>query len=102
MSGQCSDSLICKDGQCVGCKDGKPWCQDPRCFPYCPEEQCIYPGESHDYNGNMVMLVIICCLLTALIIMWFIYGPEFFTPHDSYVIVKEYKTTTMPLLDGRL
>lgn len=73
----CNDTLLCPNGNCTGCKDGQVWCQDPRCSPYCPGEQCLMDKE-HDTTVNFVMVIIILCLITILIIVWFFYGPAFF------------------------
>jgi hypothetical protein len=34
MINNCSSEL-CPDGNCLGCKDGQPDPNDPRCAPYC-------------------------------------------------------------------
>lgn len=59
----------------MGCKNKKTWCQDPRCAPYCPEERCTIPND-HDFNGSVIVLIILMCLLTILFIVWVAYGPQ--------------------------
>lgn len=69
----CSDFTTCPEGNCIGCKNGKLWCHDPRCSPYCRE--CAIPPD-HDFNGTVVVIIIILCLSCILIIIWFAYGPK--------------------------
>jgi len=101
MSSYCSDPAACLNGNCIGCKDGKVWCQDPRCEPYCPGNSCAIPND-HDFNGSMVVIIIILCLITILFIVWFVYGPQWIEYHDDHaranVIVPEeyYSTKSQP------
>ena len=81
MSDHCSNPDMCPGGNCPGCRNGKVWCQDPRCGPYC--QNCAVP-KSFDYNANAVFLVILICLLAALFIVWFVYGPAFFRAHSDH------------------
>ena len=81
MSNPCSDPVSCPGGNCIGCKNGNIWCQDPRCAPYC--QGCAIPDD-HDFNGNMVVTVILICLVALLFIVWFIYGPSLFEPHNDH------------------
>ena len=79
------NNVTCPDGNCIGCKNGEVWCQDPRCCPNCPGEACIYP-EDHDFNATMIIILIIICLVTILFIVWFVYGPQFFVSHDDHTL----------------
>lgn len=79
----CSDPVACLNGNCIGCKDGAVWCQDPRCAPNCPGETCTIPDD-HDFNGNLVFLIILACLFTMLVVYWFVYGPPLLTPHNDH------------------
>jgi hypothetical protein len=92
MSSYCSDPVICPNGNCEGCKDGETWCQDPRCAPYCPGGLCAIPDD-HDFNANMVVIVILFCLIAILFIVWFVYGPQLIEHHNNHtranVIVPE-------------
>lgn len=80
----CGDLVTCPNGNCIGCKNGQIWCQDPRCDPYCPGTICKYPGPEHDFNANLMMVVILISLITILIIVWFIYGPQLFESHSDH------------------
>ncbi len=73
----CSDTTTCPDGNCTGCKDGKVWCLDPRCSPYCPEAECIITNQ-HDAAVNIIICIVILGIISILIIYWLVYGPEFF------------------------
>ena len=83
MSTCCADPSCCIDGNCIGCQNGKIWCQDPRCFPYCPGDNCNYP-EEHDFAVNILMTVIVMILLAILFVIWFAYGPSLFEQHDDH------------------
>ena len=83
MSDYCSDPVTCRNGDCIGCKKGVTWCQDPRCDPYCPGQGCSIPNN-HDFNVNLVILVILLCLMAILFIVWFAYGPQLFEDHDDH------------------
>lgn len=45
----CGTKAHCPSGNCPGCKDGKPWCEDPKCTPLC---RGCGPTESH---GTMML-----------------------------------------------
>lgn len=77
----CNNNVICPDGNCMGCKNGNSWCKDPKCYPYCPG--CSMPEEI-DFNGNMVLIVILVCLIAILFIVWFVYGPVLFEHHNDH------------------
>lgn len=74
------DPESCPGGNCVGCKDGKTWCQDPRCDPYCPA--CAIP-QDYDFMVNVVMIIIVMCLLLVIFIIGFVYGPTLIRPHND-------------------
>lgn len=77
----CASSVTCPGGNCPGCQNGQVWCQDPRCSPNCAGEQCMFPA-SHNFNSNMVFLLVFMCLTAIFFILWFVYGHTLFTPHD--------------------
>ena len=77
----CSDKTFCPNGNCIGCQNGKVWCRDPRCQPYC--STCAIQEET-DFNGNMMMIIILICLIAILFIVWVIYGPQFFEHHNDH------------------
>lgn len=76
----CSDTTTCPDGNCVGCKDGEKWCQDPRCHPYCPN--CPVP-EDNDFAVTIVFFIAIICLVGILILIMVGYGPKFIHQNKS-------------------
>lgn len=82
MSNPCADNITCNGGNCTGCRNGQVWCQDPRCQPNCPT--CDYPGDEHDFNAGMVIVIILICLIAILFIIWFVYGPQLFEPHSDH------------------
>lgn len=77
----CKNEKICPGGNCIGCKNGEIWCQDPKCQPYCP--QCLKHPDS-DYNANIVIAIILMCLISILFIVWFAYGPSLFIQHNDH------------------
>lgn len=81
---QCSDPDICPGGGCTGCQNGEVWCQDPRCTPFCPGSECIAQVQTHDTNGNLVVLIILLGLFTLLFVVWYMYGPRLLEPHDDH------------------
>lgn len=94
MSSNYCGSPICQELTCPGCKDGQVWCQDPKCAPNCAD--CAI-NETHDFAVNMTVIIILICLVAILFIVWFVYGPSFFVPHNNYehanvVVPTEYYT----------
>ena len=92
---ECMNPDTCPNGNCPGCRNGKVWCQDPRCAPYC--QYCGIPSN-FDYNVNAVIIVILICILAALFIVWFVYGPSFFQTHNDHdraqvLVPEEMKVT---------
>jgi len=79
----CSDPVTCLNGNCIGCRDGQVWCQDPRCSPYCPGSTCIIP-KGHDVNANIIIILIIVALFAMLFIIWFMYGPQLIESHSNH------------------
>ena len=55
-----------------GCRDGKLYCNDPRCFPNCPG--C----DTNTSSGNWIIITIILVLLGVLLVMAFIIGFDWF------------------------
>ena len=84
MSERCADPVRCPGGSCSGCQGGVVWCQDPRCSPYCPGHECVMK-QDHDFNGTMVVIIVLFCLVTMLFIVWFVYGPGLFEPHSDHI-----------------
>ena len=71
MSSRCSSST-CLNGNCQGCKNGSKFCNDPRCYPNCPD--CS--GETNleclgGRNGWDWTLIIIIGVLTLLVLILF-------------------------------
>ena len=77
----CTNSMSCPNGDCIGCRNGQVWCQDPRCAPYCPD--CGIPSD-FDSIVNMTIVIILFCLLAILFIVWFVYGPQLFETHSDH------------------
>ena len=72
MSSRCSSST-CLIGNCQGCKDGSKFCNDPRCFPNCPD--CSDETKLECFgvrNGWYCTLIIIIGVLVLFILILFI------------------------------
>lgn len=69
----CADPLTCPNGNCIGCKNGVPWCTDPRCSPYCANCGMV---DNVETLGNITVTIILLCLVAILFVVWFVYGPS--------------------------
>jgi len=67
----CDNPRICPDGNCVGCRNGEVWCQDPRCEGQCPD--CFYDPRD-DRVGYTVFIIIIAVLVVVMVIVMLNYG----------------------------
>ena len=81
MNSYCSNPDFCPNGNCIGCKNGQQWCNDPRCSPNCVN--CSIPAEN-SYFVNALVFIIIIVLLALLFVVWFVYGPSFFVSHSDH------------------
>jgi len=63
-------SSNCLNGNCIGCQNGKQYCNDPRCFPNCPN--C--PVENNKRNIWDWILVGVIIVLIILIIILFVFS----------------------------
>lgn len=64
---QCSDPY-CPNGSCSGCKNGKMWCEDPSCHPYC--KNCQAPDDADKWGYFMIVLIVFGLFL-LLAVIWF-------------------------------
>lgn len=67
------NSFECPDGNCEGCKGGKLWCDDPRCYPYC--RACELPKDHNTIMG-LIMFVMIFVFLIIAIVLFISFGPR--------------------------
>lgn len=90
----CGNPVTCLNGNCIGCKNKKVWCQDPRCAPNCAGSSCQI-SDAHDFNGGAIVLAIVFCLLMILFIVWSAYGPLYHQYHNNHkkagVVVPDHK-----------
>jgi hypothetical protein len=56
----------CKDGNCVGCKNGEVWCNDPRCHPYCRE---CHLTQNSDTVGYFFLLIFVIGIIMIIILI---------------------------------
>ena len=93
MSSRCS-SDSCVNGNCVGCKDGSLFCNDPRCYPDCPD--C--PKEDNN-NSDWVLILIILILVGVLLIFAIITGIDYWNKSAEAAEPKNvtvHRHVTMP------
>lgn len=74
MSSICSDTTKCPGGNCPGCRNGLPYCQDPRCYPNC--QGC---NTSTPSNSNWILVTVILVLLGIMLILAFFIGYDWYT-----------------------
>ena len=75
MSNRCSDTSQCPDGNCVGCKNGSLFCNDPRCYPNCPD--CTNDSDESNNNADRIILIILLILAGILLILFIIAGIDY-------------------------
>ena len=68
MSSYCL-SNECVNGNCPGCKNGMPYCEDPRCFPNCPN--CPNSNSSSNGWGWWWYIIIIIVIIIIIIFLFF-------------------------------
>lgn len=64
------DTELCREGNCLGCKDGKPNPNDPRCAPYC--YPVVHKKETVD-NAFFAMMAFFLFLLFLLFLMAYLF-----------------------------
>lgn len=74
------ESFECPSGECEGCKLGKLWCEDPRCYPYC--RGCDL-SKNHNSIVNIIMLFMIVILVMIVVVLFVSYGPKLASFHDG-------------------
>jgi len=62
----CKNLDLCKDGNCIGCKNKEVWCTDPRCYPHCYNDLCVKKSE---VKTNLNYLIIFIALLLFIILI---------------------------------
>lgn len=76
------ESFECPSGECEGCKLGKVWCDDPRCYPYC--RTCDLPRH-HESVVSMILFFMILIFTLIAIVLFVSYGPKMVAFHDGNV-----------------
>ena len=71
----CSNATVCPGGNCVGCRDGRVNCRDPRCFPYC--HGCKSPPHL-ERTSNTTFAIVALCLLSILVLLLLLYSARFY------------------------
>lgn len=91
MSSYCQDPLACPGGNCVGCKNGKLWCQDTKCSGQCPG--CAWSLERDRFEYVIFFLLALSILLILFILVvnyghqvLYYYVPNFELSQKGYQI----------------
>ena len=83
MTSRCSSST-CLNGNCQGCKNGSKYCNDPRCYPNCPDcsgetsLNCVSKRDAWDWTLiiTITVLSIIVLILIGLLAWGWYDTPE--------------------------
>lgn len=67
MSARCQNST-CEEGNCVGCREGLLWCEDPRCHPNCIN--CEAPRSTGMFGGFLAVIVAVAVVAAMVLIWW--------------------------------
>lgn len=59
-------TITCPNGNCIGCRGGNLWCQDPRCAPNCPGCQ----SNNSTWSVIVIIFVIIIGLILIGAVIW--------------------------------
>lgn len=81
-------SFLCRDGNCEGCRDGKPYCSDPRCAPYC--RGCPLP-RGMGWVALIVVVIVVLLVIFLLIASFLLIGPRIMR-----IDVREIQRATSP------
>ena len=65
MSARCS-SATCLNGNCQGCRNGTRYCNDPRCYPNCPDCEGITSKKCESKRSGMEWGILIAIAVLAL------------------------------------
>lgn len=74
---RCS-SVTCLNGNCQGCRNGIQYCNDPRCFPNCPDcsgkssLKCVSRRDNWDWG--LIVSILVLALVAILLLFWFNYS----------------------------
>ena len=77
MSSRCSSST-CLNGNCQGCKNGSKYCNDPRCYPNCPDcsgetsINCIKKRSGWDWT--LLIIITGLAIILLIILAWGLYN----------------------------
>ncbi len=73
MSSRCSSST-CLNGNCQGCRNGSKFCNDPRCFPNCPDctgetsINCVNKRDGWDWG--LIIIITALAIFLLLLAAW--------------------------------
>lgn len=77
MSSYCSSS-DCLNGNCPGCRNGSKYCNDPRCYPDCPdcsgETSINCTNKRSTWDWILLITVTVLAIVLLILIAWGLYG----------------------------
>ena len=68
----CNNPILCPGGSCIGCKDGKLDCTDPRCYPNCTG--CNITTNNTNWNRILLIIVLILLIILGIILIVIIFN----------------------------
>ena len=76
------------NGNEIGCKDSEQWCEDPRCYPDCPD--C-----TNKHNRDRIIIIVALIIVVILLVFdigWIVYDwNKKIIPHDFSIQNLEYE-----------
>jgi hypothetical protein len=91
----------CLNGNCQGCRNGTIYCNDPRCYPNCPECASVSSIKCASRRDNWewgIIVAIISLAFVAILLLFISYYYYMRNPAkmiDTDVVPTEMKTTEM-------
>lgn len=78
----CTPGPTCPGGNCAGCRGGNLYCNDPRCYPNCPNCNTS-PTTTTTTTSSWWLVMIILILAILLLIFLFIMGYDYWNKHKA-------------------
>lgn len=101
MSNRCM-SETCLNGNCPGCKNGEKYCEDPRCYPDCPD--CSGETKLYCLGGrtgwDWTLIIIIGVLVLLVLVLFIVMGVRWRSQKTTTeaVIIPD-QTTQLPQMN---
>lgn len=93
MSSHPCSGPSCPNGNCIGCRNGNLWCQDPRCAPNCPGCQ----SNVNTWSNIVIIFVIIIGFVLIGTVIWL-----YWRSNRSAKLTPIYPTSSATPMQGSL